>query len=49
MVLVGAAAKLLPFPPARLEKAIEAAFARKGEAVVAATMKAFRHGQDSNR
>lgn len=49
MVLVGAAAKHLPFPASRLEQAIEASFARKGEAVVAANIKAFRHGQEANR
>jgi indolepyruvate ferredoxin oxidoreductase beta subunit len=48
MVLVGAASRLLPFPPARLERAIEQTFARKGEAVVAANLKAFEHGRNAN-
>lgn len=48
MVLVGAAAKLLPFPPARLEEAIRTSFARKGESVVAANLRAFEHGQRAN-
>jgi indolepyruvate ferredoxin oxidoreductase beta subunit len=48
MVLVGAASRLLPFPAARLEEAIERNFARKGEAVVAANLKAFRNGRDQN-
>ena len=49
MVLVGAASGLLPFPPERLEQAIERSFARKGEAVVAANLKAFRNGREANR
>ena len=48
MVLVGAASKLLPFPAASLEKAIEHIFARKGDAVVAANLKAFEHGRKAN-
>lgn len=48
MVLVGAAATYLPFPPESLVKAIERSFARKGEAVVAANLKAFEHGRKTN-
>lgn len=48
MVLIGAAAKLLPMKAASLEKAIEETFARKGDAVVQANLKAFRHGRDAN-
>jgi indolepyruvate ferredoxin oxidoreductase beta subunit len=48
MVLVGAAAKLFPFPAEALQKAIERNFARKGEAVVAANLKAFEHGRKAN-
>jgi indolepyruvate ferredoxin oxidoreductase beta subunit len=49
MVLVGAAAKYLPLSPESLEKAIVEVFSRKGEAVVEANVKAFRHGRDANR
>ena len=49
MVLVGAASGLLPFPPEKLEEAIQRNFARKGEAVVAANLKAFRNGRAANR
>jgi indolepyruvate ferredoxin oxidoreductase beta subunit len=48
MVLVGAASKLLPMPAASVEKAIAETFARKGEAVVAANLKAFEHGRATN-
>jgi len=48
MVLVGAASKLLPLKPDGLRKAIEEQFARKGEAVVAANLKAFEHGRAAN-
>ena len=48
MVLVGAAAKLFPFPVSRLEAAIERTFARKGDAVVAANLKAFEYGRKAN-
>lgn len=48
MVLVGAAAKLLPLKTSSLEKAIADTFARKGEAVVAANLKAFEHGRKAN-
>jgi len=49
MVLVGAAAKYLPLESAALEKAIQELFSRKGEAVVEANIKAFRHGLEANR
>lgn len=49
MVLVGAAAKYLPVKPEALEKAIAELFGRKGEAVVEANLKAFRHGLEANR
>jgi indolepyruvate ferredoxin oxidoreductase beta subunit len=48
MVLVGAASRLFPFPPEALERAIECNFSRKGEAVVAANIKAFEHGREAN-
>ena len=48
MVLVGAAAKLLPLKTSSLEKALADTFARKGEAVVAANLKAFEHGRKAN-
>jgi indolepyruvate ferredoxin oxidoreductase beta subunit len=49
MVLVGAAAKLLPLKVESIEKAIADTFARKGEAVVAANLKAFEHGRKANQ
>jgi indolepyruvate ferredoxin oxidoreductase beta subunit len=48
MVLVGAAAKYLPLKPESLEKAIREQFARKGEAVVEANLRAFEHGRRAN-
>jgi indolepyruvate ferredoxin oxidoreductase, beta subunit len=45
VVLVGAAADLFPIPPEAIEKEIAALFARKGEAVVQANIKAFRDGK----
>jgi len=48
MVLIGAAAKLLPFPAAKLEDAIRKQFARKGDAVVEANIKAFEYGQKAH-
>lgn len=48
MVLVGAAAKLLPLKPESLTQAIRDLFARKGEAVVEANLKAFEHGRKAN-
>lgn len=45
VVLVGAAADMLPIPPAAIEKEIAALFARKGEAVVQANLRAFRDGK----
>jgi len=47
MVLVGAAAKLLPVTPESLRAAISEIFARKGEAVVAANLKAFERGREA--
>jgi Pyruvate/2-oxoacid:ferredoxin oxidoreductase gamma subunit len=35
-------------PAASVEKAIAETFARKGEAVVAANLKAFEHGRATN-
>ena len=46
MVLVGAASAYLPLERAHLEQAIAEMFAGKGEAVVAANLKAFAAGQD---
>ena len=48
MVLIGAASKLLPLKAESLEKAIAETFARKGDEVVAANVKAFRHGREAN-
>lgn len=48
MVLVGAAAKLLPIKPESIEKAIRELFARKGEQVVEANLKAFEYGRKAN-
>ncbi len=48
IVLVGAAAKYLPLKADAMEKAIADNFARKGEAVVAANLKAFEHGRKAN-
>ncbi len=45
LVLVGAAADLLPVPPKAIEKEVEALFSRKGEAVVQANLKAFELGR----
>lgn len=45
VVLVGAAADLTPIPADLIEKEISALFARKGEAVVQANMRAFKDGQ----
>ena len=45
VVLVGAAADLMPIPADLIEKEISALFARKGEAVVQANMRAFKDGQ----
>lgn len=45
LVLVGAAADLLPVPPEAIEKEIVALFSRKGEAVVQANLKAFEYGR----
>ncbi len=48
MVLVGAAAKLMPIKPESIEKAIRELFARKGEQVVEANLKAFEYGRKAN-
>ncbi|MCE5257207.1 MAG: indolepyruvate oxidoreductase subunit beta [Spirochaetaceae bacterium] len=45
IVLVGAAADLLPIPISALESAIDEIFARKGEAVIQANRKAFNDGK----
>jgi len=45
VVLVGAAADLTPIPADLIEKEISALFARKGEAIVQANMRAFKDGQ----
>ena len=47
MVMVGAASNDLPLSQESLEKAIAVLFARKGEAVVASNIKAFRAGRIS--
>ena len=46
IVLVGAASDLLPIAPEAIEREISQLFARKGEAVVAANIKAFRDGRN---
>ena len=46
MVLVGCASPLLPIEQETMEHFIEHTFARKGEDVVAANIKAFRAGRD---
>jgi len=48
MVLVGAASKLLPVKEESLKQAIRELFARKGEAVVEANLKAFEYGRKAN-
>jgi indolepyruvate ferredoxin oxidoreductase beta subunit len=45
LVLVGAAADLLPIPPGLLHEEIARLFARKGESVVKANGKAFEEGR----
>jgi Pyruvate/2-oxoacid:ferredoxin oxidoreductase gamma subunit len=45
MVMVGAASNSLPLTQDSLEEAISSLFARKGEAVVASNLKAFRSGR----
>ncbi len=46
LVLVGAAADLLPVPPQAIEKEIAVLFSRKGEAVVKANLRAFELGRN---
>lgn len=45
LVLVGAGADLLPLPPEAIEREIVALFARKGDEVVQANLRAFRAGR----
>ncbi len=45
VALVGAAADLLPIPADAIEKEIASLFARKGEALVQANVRAFRDGK----
>jgi indolepyruvate ferredoxin oxidoreductase beta subunit len=45
VVLVGAAADLMPVPVDMIEKEISRLFARKGEAIVHANVRAFRDGR----
>lgn len=45
MALLGAASTFLPLPVADLEQAIDKVFGRKGEAVVAQNIEAFRQGR----
>lgn len=47
VVLVGAAADLLPVPPEAIERQIEFLFARKGETIVQANREAFRNGRSA--
>jgi indolepyruvate ferredoxin oxidoreductase beta subunit len=48
VVLVGAAAKLLPIDPEKLKGAIREVFAGKGESVVEVNLKAFADGRAAN-
>ena len=43
-VVLGAAAPLLPLPPAAIEAQLQALFAPKGERIVQANLRAFRTG-----
>jgi indolepyruvate ferredoxin oxidoreductase beta subunit len=47
MAILGAASSFIPLPPEALEAAINAQFARKGEAVVAANLAVFRAGRQA--
>ena len=47
VVMVGAAAELLPIGPERIEAYIREAFARKGSAVAEANVRAFRLGRET--
>ncbi len=49
MVMVGAAARLLPVPEALLEQQVRALFADKGSRIVEANVKAFRIGNAASR
>jgi indolepyruvate ferredoxin oxidoreductase beta subunit len=46
-VMVGAASHVLPVPVGSLERAVEEAFARKGEFVLGANRRAFRAGREA--
>ena len=46
-VMVGAASRFLPLPPAALERALEATFARKGPAALAVNRAAFAAGRSA--
>jgi indolepyruvate ferredoxin oxidoreductase beta subunit len=48
MVLVGAASRLLPVSADSLRAAVSEIFARKGDAVVEANLRAFEHGRAAN-
>lgn len=48
-VMLGAAAPLLPVPPALLEKHLRSLFAAKGARIVAANVDAFRMGEAASR
>lgn len=48
VALVGAAVKYLPLEASALEAAIKDLFARKGDAVVEANLRAFEHGRRAN-
>ena len=48
IVLVGAASRSLPLKEESLKTAIRELFGRKGEAVVAANLKAFDYGRTAN-
>ncbi len=49
VVLVGAAADLLPIEPERLEEEVRRAFAAKGAEVVETNLRAFRAGREAAR
>lgn len=48
VVLVGAAADLLPVPPEAIERQIQSLFARKGDAIVKVNLEAFRNGRGAD-
>ncbi len=49
VVLVGAAADLLPVEPERLEEELRRAFAAKGDQVIETNLRAFRAGREAAR